>query len=457
MFGKYFSPEAEGGSALKKISLFSLGLPIFIETALFMLLGIADVLILGRYDDIAASSVNTANQAVSIATIVFTVISGSSAVLISQYLGADKKREASRIAAISIVLNLLFGLAVSLVFLLFSGNILRLIGASGEVLYYAQQYLSVVGGFIFVQAVLNAASVIIRNHGKPKITMYITLGMNILNAALDLIFVLGICGMPRLGVAGAAAATCISRVLGCAVMLIYLFKAIEKPAIFRLLRPFPKKDIGDMLRIGVPSALETFLYNLSQLVITSIVLYCLTDTELVTRTYVQQISSFFYLFSVSIGQASQIITGYYVGAKKPEQAFRQGFSAYRKALVLSLSMCTVGVLLRYPLMDVFTDNAEVIAVGANILLINTALEFGRTTNLVLIASLRGAGDVVFPTACAIFSMWVISVLGSYILAVICGAGIYGLWIAAAADECFRGVLMIWRWSSKKWVNKSLVK
>ena len=457
MFGKYFSPEAEGGSALKKISLFSLGLPIFIETALFMLLGIADVLILGRYDDIAASSVNTANQAVSIATIVFTVISGSSAVLISQYLGADKKREASRIAAISIVLNLLFGLAVSLVFLLFSGNILRLIGASGEVLYYAQQYLSVVGGFIFVQAVLNAASVIIRNHGKPKITMYITLGMNILNAALDLIFVLGLCGMPRLGVAGAAAATCISRVLGCAVMLIYLFKAIEKPAIFRLLRPFPKKDIGDMLRIGVPSALETFLYNLSQLVITSIVLYCLTDTELVTRTYVQQISSFFYLFSVSIGQASQIITGYYVGAKKPEQAFRQGFSAYRKALVLSLSMCTVGVLLRYPLMDVFTDNAEVIAVGANILLINTALEFGRTTNLVLIASLRGAGDVVFPTACAIFSMWVISVLGSYILAVICGAGIYGLWIAAAADECFRGVLMIWRWSSKKWVNKSLVK
>ena len=442
---------------MKKISLFSLGLPIFIETALFMLLGIADVLILGRYDDIAASSVNTANQAVSIATIVFTVISGSSAVLISQYLGADKKREASRIAAISIVLNLLFGLAVSLVFLLFSGNILRLIGASGEVLYYAQQYLSVVGGFIFVQAVLNAASVIIRNHGKPKITMYITLGMNILNAALDLIFVLGLCGMPRLGVAGAAAATCISRVLGCVVMLIYLFKAIEKPAIFRLLRPFPKKDIGDMLRIGVPSALETFLYNLSQLVITSIVLYCLTDTELVTRTYVQQISSFFYLFSVSIGQASQIITGYYVGAKKPEQAFRQGFSAYRKALVLSLSMCTVGVLLRYPLMDVFTDNAEVIAVGANILLINTALEFGRTTNLVLIASLRGAGDVVFPTACAIFSMWVISVLGSYILAVICGAGIYGLWIAAAADECFRGVLMIWRWSSKKWVNKSVVK
>ena len=148
---------------MKKLNLFNLAWPIFIETAMFILLGFIDVYILSSYDDLAASSVNTANQTISIVTIVFQILSTAGAVMISQYLGADKKREASRIAAISIVLNLLFGLAVSLVFLLFSGNILRLIGASGEVLYYAQQYLSVVGGFIFVQAVLNAASVIIRN------------------------------------------------------------------------------------------------------------------------------------------------------------------------------------------------------------------------------------------------------------------------------------------------------
>ena len=73
---------------MKKMNLFSLAWPIFIETALFMLLGMIDVWILSGYDDLAASAVGTANQAVSIVTIVFNIISTASAVMISQYLGA---------------------------------------------------------------------------------------------------------------------------------------------------------------------------------------------------------------------------------------------------------------------------------------------------------------------------------------------------------------------------------
>ena len=64
---------------------------------------------------------------------------------------------------------------------------------------------------------------------------------------------------------------------------------------------------------------------------------------------------------------------------------------------------------------------------------------------------------MFPTMCAIFSNWLLSVLGSYLLAVVCGMGIYGLWIALAADECFRGVLMLIRWKSGKWRDKAIVK
>ena len=106
-------------------------------------------------------------------------------------------------------------------------------------------------------------------------------------------------------------------------------------------------------------------------------------------------------------------------------------------------------------MGIFTDNAAVITLGANIIIFNIILEFGRTTNLVIIANLRGAGDVYFPTACAIFSNWLISVFGAFLLAVVCGFGIYGLWAALAADECIRGVLMIIRWKSGKWRTKGI--
>ncbi len=437
----------------KKLTLFSLAWPIFIETALFMTLGIVDVFVLSQYNDLAAGAVNTANQATSITTIVFSAISTASAVLISQYLGAKKEASASKIAALSITLNFAAGLIVSAVFLLFNQPILSFVGAKGEILSLAGEYLSIVGGFMFLQAVLTAMAVIIRNHGMTKISMYVTVGMNVLNTGLDILFVLGF----DMGVSGVAIATSISRVLGTAVLAAVLFKKVEKPSIFKHLKPFPLKDVGSMLKIGIPGATETFLYNLSQLVITSIVLNYMAAEQLITKTYVQNITMFFYVFAIAIGQASQIMTGHLIGAGKTDEAYKSGVKAHRFALLIALSISLIGALLRYPLLGLFTSNAEVIELGATVLLINVALEFGRSTNLVLIASLRGAGDVYFPTACAIFSNWAISVLGSFLLAVVAGWGLYGLWTALAADEIVRAILMMLRWKSGKWKTKSVVK
>lgn len=440
---------------MKKLKLFNLAWPIFIETALFMLLGFIDVFVLSKYDDLAASSVNTANQAVSIVTIVFTVISGASAVLISQYLGAENKKGASRIAALSITFNLIFGIIISAVLLLFNRQILTFIGAEGKILDFSCQYLSIVGGFIFLQAYLNSLSVIVRNHGMTQISMYVTVGMNIVNTVLDVIFVLGLFGLPKLGVIGVAIATTFSRMIGAIILTIVIFTKVEKLSIFKLIKPFPVNDVKNMVKVGVPSALESFLYNLSQLVVTSIVLTCLSDVDLITKTYVQNITMFFYIFSVSIGQASQILTGHLVGANKMDEAYKQGSKGYRNALIITMIISVIGIIFRTQLISIFTHDAQVIELGSNILIMNIILELGRTTNLVVIACLRGAGDVIFPTVCAIFSMWVISTLGSYIFAVAFGMGIYGLWIAFAADECVRGIFMIWRWKSGKWRTKRL--
>ena len=440
---------------MKKLKLFSLAWPIFIETALFMLLGIVDVFVLSRYDDLAASSVNAANQAVSITTIVFTVISTASAVMISQYLGAEKRKDASRVAALSMVFHLLFGVIISVLFLFFGTPILKFIGAKGDVLNFAGEYLSIVGGFVFLQALMSSMSVIIRNHGMTKISMFVTVGMNIMNTTLDIVFVLGLCGFPRMGVKGVAIATTLSRLFGVIVLGIVLFKKVEKPSIFKLLRPFPKEDIKNITKIGVPSAMETFLYNVSQLIITSIVLNCLSEAELITKTYVHNITMFFYIFAVSIGQASQIMIGHLVGAKEYDKAQKQAYRSYGIALAIVMTVSFVGVLFRKNLVGIFTNDSAVITLGANILLINLVLELGRTSNLVLIACLRGSGDVFYPTLCAIFSNIIISTLGSYLFAVVFGMGIYGLWIAIAADECVRGFLMFLRLRSGKWKTKGI--
>lgn len=442
---------------MKKLKLFNMAWPIFIETLLFMLLGFVDVFVLSKFDDLAASSVNTANQAISITTIVFTVISTASAVLISQYLGAKKRENASRIAALSITFHLIFGVLISLVFVLFSKPILSFIGAEGSVLGFASQYLSIVGGFIFLQALLSAMSVIIRNHGMTQISMYVTLGMNVMNTALDVIFVLGLFGLPKMGVMGVAIATTFSRIVGTVILAVVLFKKVEKPSIFKLLKPFPKEDVKNIVKIGVPSAFETFLYNVSQVIITSIVLNCLTDAELITKTYVQNITMFFYIFTVAISQASQIITGHLVGAKELDEVRKRAYRSYLYAFAITMTISVLGIIFGKNLMGIFTDDATVIAMGANLFMINIFLEAGRTTNLVIIGCLRGAGDVYFPTICAVFSMMIVSTLGSYIFAVVLDMGIYGLWIAIAADEVLRGILMLLRWRSGKWRTKAITK
>ena len=126
-----------------------------------------------------------------------------------------------------------------------------------------------------------------------------------------------------------------------------------------------------------------------------------------------------------------------------------------RQLICAVLISSAGVLLKVPLMCIFTSDPEVIAVGETVLIINLLLELGRTTNLVLIACLRASGDVYFPTACAIFSNWAISVAGAYLLAVVFNFGICGLWVALALDECIRGVMMIFRWKNGKWRTKSL--
>lgn len=109
-----------------------------------------------------------------------------------------------------------------------------------------------------MQAYLNSLSVIVRNHGMTQISMYVTVGMNIVNTVLDVIFVLGLFGLPKLGVIGVAIATTFSRMVGAIILTIVIFTKVEKLSIFRLIKPFPVNDVKNMVKVGVPSALESF-------------------------------------------------------------------------------------------------------------------------------------------------------------------------------------------------------
>ena len=285
----------------KRMNLLSLTWPIFIENMLFMLLGFIDIFVLSRYNDVAASAVSAANQVISICNLVFSIISGATAILISQSLGAEKRQSASMIAALSLLFSTLIGLIVSALIAVFHRPLLAALGAQGDILEYGCEYLLIVGGFIFTQAILNSVTAILRSHGYTRISMYVTAIMNVLNAILDTAFVLGLFGLPSLGVRGVAIATTLARVAGVAILCFMLFSQVESPSIFALLKPFPREEGKKILLSVCPPPLRASITMLPSWSSPHHLPLSLGH-RLITKTYFSNIVIFFYVFSNSIAR-----------------------------------------------------------------------------------------------------------------------------------------------------------
>jgi Na+-driven multidrug efflux pump len=113
-------------------------------------------------------------------------------------------------------------------------------------------------------------------------------------------------------------------------------------------------------------------------------------------------------------------------------------------------------VIKSPIVSIFTDIPEIHSLVCDLLLYSILIEFGRTLNLIYVGALKGAGNVKFPVFYGIVSMWIIMVLGSYILGLKMGMGLIGFWLAIGAEETSRGVVMLFRWKSRRWQKYALV-
>lgn len=439
----------------KELSLFKLTWPLFLELFLFMLMGLADTFMLSAVSDDAVAGVGTANQYIQIAILLLGVIGTGASIVVSQYLGSRLIAEASQIAALSVTLNLLVGLVISGLFILFSDFLMKMMNLQGAVLEAAQSYLVIVGGFIFVQALITSMSSIIRVQGWTKQTMYVSLAMNIVHVVLNYILIFGKFGMPELGVEGAAISSVISRVLAAAVFFWLLYQALEVRIEWADYYRLSKNYISKILKIGVPSALEQVLYQTNQIVLLYYVTFIGAEA-LSARQYAVNISMFTYLFAMAIGMATAILVGRYVGAGDKELAYNKVWFGVKSALIFTLSMVAIITLFREPLMGLFTDNEEIIKIGASVLLLSFLLETGRTVNITIINSLRASGDAAYPVRIGFVSMIVIGLSLGYLFVFVLDLGLVGVWLAIACDEWIRAILVIFRWRSRKWERYAIV-
>jgi len=440
----------------EKTSMFILAGPIFMELLLNILLSNVDTVMLSNYSRNAVGAVGNANQMMFMFIILFNIISGATGVVVAQYLGARKTDNMNQIYSLAVIFNLTLGVLMSVVVFFGAGGLMKLLKVDDIQMGDAVTYMEIVGGFLFLQAGYNVMVQILRCHGYTRIGMYISLTVNLVNILGNWLFLYGPLKYLNLGVAGVAISTVAARVIALIVAFLLFFRLKIGRISIKELNPFPSKIFVKMLRIGVPSAGESLIYSFYQLILMSFI-NPMGANAANAKVYANTLMSFSVVFANSMAQATQIVTGHLVGAGREDAAKKRVMKTLHTALPVSVAIATLNCLLCPFTLKLFNCDAATLVLVRQILMVGILLEIGRTANLVIIGSMKAAGDVLFPVFVGMAIMWGVGISVGYSCGVLFSLGVAGVFMGTAADECVRGIIALIRWKKGYWKGKTVVR
>lgn len=437
--------------AVERKTLTQLFVPICFETLFYMLSGMVDTLMLSSVSDQAVGAVGTANTYIGVFIIMFGVISSGMVAVMTQNIGAGRTGIAYQARQLGLAFNAVIGILMSVFLAAFSGKILRIVSIAPALQEPAETYLKIVGGACFLNALIPIFSSYLRVFGYTKHSLIGTIVGNVLNIVLNSVFLFVL----NWGVMGVAVATVISRVVNLiivAAMGAVLIKAKQSPE-----RMSAGKILGQIIKIGFPSACETALYNVAMTLIVRFMNQMdANGMNVAARSYAMQIANFSYCVGAALAQANAIMTGWRIGAKEYDECDKGTRKAVIYGLITATCFSVTFAVFGQFIIHIFTDDVQMIKLVEKLLIVDIFLEFGRVTNLVYGQALKTSGDALFPVVMGAIFMYLFAVGGTYFLGIHLGLLAVGAYIAMAGDECARAVGMVLRWKSGKWKNKSLL-
>ncbi len=437
-----------------RIPLVQLAWPLLVENILRTSLMSVDTLMLSRYSSEAVAAMSLASQFAFFIQLLYMMVSIGSSVLITQNLGAGRKREAGLYGVGSLTLILAASLAISALVSVGGGLVVDFYRLDPQVARYVRQFLTVYGGLSFFMAVNIGQASILRSWGHARDPMLVNILCLLLTVGGNALCLFGPSGFPVLGVPGVAASTVASQAVACGLSawMIRRRGGLELP--LRAAMHVPRHIYRSILAIGLPIAGESISYNLSQIAVLAM-LSGMGTVALATYGILMAVLRYVFMPGVSIGSAGQIKVGYLVGAGRHGEATHRVYRYVATGFSISLAIVVVLQIFHHPVLGLFSQDPRVLGLAASVLVVAVAFEPGRSLNTIIIPALKGAGDVRFPVYVGIASNWGISVLGAWFLGVWLGFGLVGVWVAMATDEWFRGIVMLLRWRSGAWRRTAL--
>lgn len=436
-------------------ALRTLIIPLIIEQLLSICVGMADSVMIANVGEAAVSGVSLVDGVMILFINVFAALATGGAVIAGQYLGQKNRRQASESATQLVWFSTIIALGVMVLVYVGKGFILHTVFGKidDDVAGYANTYLLIVAASIPFMALYNSGAAIFRAMGNSKISMKVSIIMNIINVIGNAILVYGV----KMGSAGVAIPTLVSRIVA-AVMITVLLCDRNLPVhirpTFRYRVRWPM--VRRILYIGIPNGMENSMFQLGKIVVLSLVSGFGTSA-IAANAVCNAIAPFQTLPGMAINLAITTVIARCVGASDYDQA-----KYYTKKLHKLIYLChlvtVLGLLALLPLiLRLYRLSDQTASLAVDVMLMYSVfalLIWAPSFSLPNV--LRAAGDVKYAMVISIGSMVIFRIAFSYIFGLSMNLGVLGVWMAMILDWLIRAICFFYRYKSGKWMNRQVV-
>lgn len=368
--------------------------PIVFGTFFQQLYNTIDTIIVGHFigKSALASVGGSSTQIVNLVVGFFTGLSSGASVIIAQFYGARDERSVQESLHTAYAFSILGSIAISIPGILLAPHLLRWMNTPAELVQDSALYLRIYFAGILFVFIFNVGSSILRAIGDSKHPLYYLMVCCLLNIILDILCVVWL----DMGVAGAAVATFFSQAASAALVTRKLMVSggILKLSLKKL--RFHANVLRSLLRIGMPAGFQSIMYSLSNVIIQSALNSFGTDTVAAWSVY-GKLDAVFWMISGAIGISITTFVGQNFGARKYGRVKKSVRVCLGIDALISGVLVIFFLLLRNPLFRIFTNDADVIRIGCEMMALITPCYMFFICIEVLSGALRGIGDVLIPT------------------------------------------------------------
>lgn len=445
--------SSQGNIEFSNQDLMRLIVPLVIEQLLAITVGLFDSIMVSQVGEAAISAVSLVDTVNVLLVSAFAALATGGAAIAGQYLGRRDLKRAGHSASQLLLFMGEASLLIMAFFYLGKGFVLDVVfgQVEADVAAYANIYYLIVESSIPFLAVYSAGAALFRVMGNSKISMWVSLVMNIINAGGNAILIFGF----RWGVEGVAVPTVISRIFAAAAMMLLLRRKDLPLRVERLTFRHDPYVVKNILRFGLTNGIESSMFQLGKILLLSTV-SVLGTASVAANAISNTVATFHCLAGSAIGLAIVTVVSQCVGAGNIEKA-RMYTRKLMKLTYLFMFVCIAATFISLPLvLRLYNVSQEAEDYARRIIHLHGLMSvLVWPLAFTLPQALRAAGDTRFTMIGSSISMWTMRVGFGILLARHLGCGVEGVWLAMYGDWALRIALFVPRFHGHRWESMGL--